>query len=185
MLADSFSGRTVSIASQIFDVPTSHILEGGRFKPYVRVRQAVLLTLRDVTKISYPKLGRIFGLDHSTVMHSVAQAKKIATTNEEYATKLAALLNEARTMHERRAQYVEQQLVAQKRRAVAHMNLPERIKTSDVLEVAGYGIATLQRRIREGKMPQPIDKAGSFIFNRDEVLQALGLMHERPVVSSW
>lgn len=54
-------------------------------------------------------------------------------------------------------------------------NLPPRIPTSTVLELAGYSESVLRTRIKDGKMPHPIDRAKENIFLRDDVLKHLGL----------
>lgn len=54
-------------------------------------------------------------------------------------------------------------------------NLPPRIPTSTVLLLAGYSKSALWQRIKEGRMPRPIDRAKENIFLRDEVLKHLGL----------
>lgn len=55
--------------------------------------------------------------------------------------------------------------------------LPPRIHLPHVLELAGYGRATLWRRQRQNVMPQAIDR-GPYggIFDRDAVLKALGIV---------
>lgn len=55
--------------------------------------------------------------------------------------------------------------------------LPPRIATPMVLALCGYTSGTLWRRIKDGKMPRAIDRgAQGYIWRRDEVLLALGLI---------
>ena len=64
-------------------------------------------------------------------------------------------------------------------------SLPRRLTTSQVCEIAGYGVATLFRRIRLGKMPAKIDRGREALFDRDAVLKSLGMVkddNEQPPV---
>lgn len=53
-------------------------------------------------------------------------------------------------------------------------NLPARIMTSEVLKLARYGHTKLRKKLKSGEFPQPIDRGKQLIWNRDEVLIALG-----------
>lgn len=52
---------------------------------------------------------------------------------------------------------------------------PARLTTSEVCELARYKRDTLWRRIREGKMPKPVDRGREALFDRAAVEKALGL----------
>jgi hypothetical protein len=54
-------------------------------------------------------------------------------------------------------------------------DLPPRIPTSTVLKLSGYSRTLLWSRIRQGRMPKPIDRAKEDLYLRDEVLKHLGL----------
>lgn len=58
-----------------------------------------MLLTREMTTLSYPRMGWEFNRDHSTVIHGVRSAKALRERDESYARKLAdsrrmALLNE-------------------------------------------------------------------------------------------
>lgn len=54
--------------------------------------------------------------------------------------------------------------------------LPARVPLPMVLAVCGYGSATLRRRRKQKRMPEPIDRGGDGgIYDRDAVLKALGI----------
>lgn len=70
-------------------------------------------------------------------------------------------------------------------------DLPHRISIRYVLALAGYGRATLMKRVTGGSMPAPLEQGGDgYIFNRNAVLAALGLAvpvqsHEVPEMDPW
>lgn len=55
---------------------------------------------------------------------------------------------------------------------------PARIPASEVCRLAGYGRVTLGRRIKEGKMPAPVDRGRERLFDRMAVHKALGISTE-------
>lgn len=57
--------------------------------------------------------------------------------------------------------------------------LPPRIPASVVCKLAGYSKSTLLKRIRGGRMPQPVDRGREMLFNKSEVVEALGLTGEQ------
>jgi len=50
-----------------------------------------------------------------------------------------------------------------------------RITASEVARLAGYSLVTLGRRVAQGKMPKPVDKARERLFDRRAVYKALGI----------
>jgi len=55
-------------------------------------------------------------------------------------------------------------------------NLPCRIMTSEVLELARFGSSKLRQKQKLGEFPNPIDRGKQSIYDRDQVLAALGLI---------
>ena len=55
---------------------------------------------------------------------------------------------------------------------------PNRLTTAEVCALARYGPATLWRRVKQGRMPKPVDRGRHSLFDRDEVLAALGFNRE-------
>lgn len=47
------------------------LISPRRFAHLVRARQRAMWRIRQATGWSYPKIGRLFGRDHTTVMHAV------------------------------------------------------------------------------------------------------------------
>lgn len=59
------------------------------------------------------------------------------------------------------------------------MELPEyppRLYTSDVLKIARFSQSTLRYRQEKGEFPQPIDRGKQYIYDRNQVFEALGLI---------
>jgi hypothetical protein len=173
MIPSSFSGRTVVLASTIFDMPVQQIMRRERFRKTVRARQAVMHTLRDVRMMSFPTIGRLFGYDHTTVMHGIMAAANVADNDLAFRLKLHALNAEARLINAeiKRVTY---------NRIIDHTNLPLRIYTTEVCGLAGYGPAKLRQMVDDGKMPPPVARGGQKLYERDAVLLALGLIKEAP-----
>lgn len=55
---------------------------------------------------------------------------------------------------------------------------PPRITTSEVLQLARYGVKKLWKNRRAGLMPDPVDRGREDLFDRDAVLKALGMLQD-------
>jgi len=56
--------------------------------------------------------------------------------------------------------------------------LPPRLYTSEVCRLARYGVSTLWRERKAGRMPGPIGHGRQDIFDRDAVFKALGMIQD-------
>jgi chromosomal replication initiator protein len=55
-----------------FAIPIEDIIGASRRRPLVQARQVAMYVCRDLTDLSYPEIGRVFGnRDHTTVIHAV------------------------------------------------------------------------------------------------------------------
>lgn len=63
--------RILGIAAATYGVRIASLTGPQRHKPLVYQRFALLFELRNRLRLSYPMLGRIFGKDHTTIMHAV------------------------------------------------------------------------------------------------------------------
>lgn len=62
--------RIIRAVEHLHRVPHGSILTPGQgFARYAKARQAAYWCCRQLTGYSYPELGRLFGRDHTTVMH--------------------------------------------------------------------------------------------------------------------
>lgn len=65
---------------------------------------------------------------------------------------------------------------------------PPRLLRSEVLALARSSPSKLRERIKDGRMPAPIDRGTEDLFDRDAVLRALGLMQDEkpePTDGQW
>lgn len=170
MLPSTFAGQVTTLAGHLFDVEYDNILSKRRDTTIVRARQAAMCALREVKGFSYPRIGRMFARDHSTVIHAWEKTQALLISNPDFASRYGLLLQEAERLNDA--------IVAsmRKREMLDRNSIKPRLTTLEVCELAGYGPQTLTKRVREGRMPQPIDKARHYIFDRDAVLRALNLV---------
>lgn len=72
--------------SNFYSMPVDQILANKRSKDTVRPRQMAMYLVRKLTSYSLPEIGRVFGRDHTTVMHACNkiddERKKIAETDD-------------------------------------------------------------------------------------------------------
>jgi hypothetical protein len=66
--------RIITAVADGFGIPESQILSTNRGKSAAGARQLCYLLAREVTKWSYPDLGKAFKRDHTTVMSGCARA---------------------------------------------------------------------------------------------------------------
>lgn len=72
--------------SNFYSMPVDQILANKRSKDTVRPRQMAMYLVRKLTNYSLPEIGRVFGRDHTTVMHACNkiedERKQIAETDD-------------------------------------------------------------------------------------------------------
>lgn len=169
----SFAGQTIQLASHLYDVRVDEILSPKRDSHIVRARQAAMAVLRDLKGYSYPTIGRRFDRDHTTVMHAKETVDNLLQTDADFAARYILLRNECEELNEKFMRALRAE------RASTRVWGP-RMTTTEVCELAGYGPVTLMRRVRAGRMPEPVDRAREHIFDRDQVMKALGLVELQP-----
>lgn len=81
----------VACAAYLFDTTPRDLLQPSRHRHIVRARQAVWWVMR-FHGIPYPRIGRRFGKDHSTVHHGKKQAESLMERDYAYADKIATLV---------------------------------------------------------------------------------------------
>lgn len=60
-----------------FDVSVEELTGRARTRPITDYRQVAMAVVRQMTRASYPAIGRLFNRDHTTVMHGVARAERV------------------------------------------------------------------------------------------------------------
>jgi len=68
-----------------FDVPLEKIKEKNRQAQIIRAKQFTTYFLRrEVNKTSLNEIGKIFDLDHATILHSINKIKGVIEVDKEY-----------------------------------------------------------------------------------------------------
>lgn len=76
-----FVGDIVRTAAAVFDVPVAGLMSRSHERWLARPRQAAMWVLRREAGLSLLIIGRLFGRDHTTVMHAVAQIERLRTAD--------------------------------------------------------------------------------------------------------
>lgn len=75
----------------------SDLRSPSRKQPLVRSRQIAMYLCRELTDLSLPKIGALFGgRDHTTVMHGIDKIKRLITTDPQVFEKVTALSQQLR-----------------------------------------------------------------------------------------
>lgn len=164
--------KTTAIVAGITGVPFDDIRSPSRVRRIARARQIAIYLASTVRGLSYPAIGRAFNRDHTTCMHARRKVEQLMAADPDF----AALVETCRQQTEAAMAASERQ--KRERKIASVSNLPLRITTSQVLDLAGISMVTLRKRIAEGKMPPSVDKGFELLFDRDAVLRALGLVNE-------
>jgi chromosomal replication initiator protein len=70
----------------------------SRQRPLVAARQEAMYVFREMTDLSYPAIGRIFGdRDHTTVMHAVDKITRMMKERAETFDRVSLLLRNLKT----------------------------------------------------------------------------------------
>ena len=80
LLPDAFgqpitSTMIINVTAQYFDMTMDDLISANRTASVALARQIAMYLLRDQTEMSLPRIGSLFGRDHTTVMHA---CKKIS-----------------------------------------------------------------------------------------------------------
>lgn len=161
--------KTAAIVAAVTGVTVDAIRGRNRSRANVRARQLTMYLAKTVRGLSYPAIGRAFHRDHTTCMHACKKVEALIAADPDF----AALVETCRQETEAAMAAAERQ--KRERKITSAANLPLRITTEQVLDLAGISSPTLTKRIKEGRMPCPVDKAHERLFDRDAVLRALGL----------
>ena len=68
-----------------YGIDVSDIMGSSRTKEVTIARQVSMYIIRNLTKLSLPEIGRVFGRDHSTVIHSLEKVEGLIKTHRETA----------------------------------------------------------------------------------------------------
>lgn len=74
-----------TVVASAFGVGRDELLSDRREPRVARPRQVAMYLARDLTRHSLPHIGRHFGRDHTTVMHSVKRVEGLMVADAEFA----------------------------------------------------------------------------------------------------
>jgi chromosomal replication initiator protein len=92
------TGRILSLTAEAYGVTVTDLESPSRRQPLARARQIAMYLCRDLTDLSLPKIGALFGgRDHTTALHGINKIRDMMTTDEETFENVTALLQSLRT----------------------------------------------------------------------------------------
>ena len=95
--------RVVSVVAQRFQISATSILSKNRERSVARSRHMVCYLARNLTRMSFPQIGREVGRHHTTVMSSVRRADTIRGRDRAFASEImlisGLLQAEAKSCH--------------------------------------------------------------------------------------
>lgn len=68
-----------------YGIDVTEIMSTSRTKEVAMARQVAMYIIRQLTKLSLPEIGRVFGRDHTTVIHSLEKVEGLIKENREVA----------------------------------------------------------------------------------------------------
>ncbi len=73
----------VEETAKYYSMDARQILGTSRTKDVVLARQVSIYLIRSITNLSLPEIGKVFGKDHTTIMHSLGRVENQMKTNRE------------------------------------------------------------------------------------------------------
>ena len=90
-------GRILGATASAFDTTITDLEGPSRRQPLARGRQVAMYLCRELTDLSLPKIGTLFGnRDHTTVMHGIKTVKERMQTDQALFDRVTALLQNLR-----------------------------------------------------------------------------------------
>jgi chromosomal replication initiator protein len=90
-------GQILAATAAAFGVSVTDLEGPSRRQPLARGRQVAMYVCRELTDLSLPKIGQLFGgRDHTTVLHGVNTVKRLMQTDQELLKRVTALLQSLR-----------------------------------------------------------------------------------------
>lgn len=91
------AGRILAATAAAFDVTVTELEGPSRRQPLARARQVAMYLCRQLTDLSLPRLGALFGgRDHTTVLHGVNTVHRLIQTDKALFDSVTALLQTLR-----------------------------------------------------------------------------------------
>jgi len=90
-------GQILPATAAAFGVSIADLEGPSRRQPLARARQVAMYICRELTDLSLPKIGQLFGgRDHTTVLHGVNTVKRLIQTDQDLFQRVTALLQSLR-----------------------------------------------------------------------------------------
>jgi chromosomal replication initiator protein len=90
-------GRILAASAEAFGVSITDLEGPSRRQPLARARQVAMYLCRELTDLSLPKIGQLFGArDHTTVLHGVNTVARLIKTDRGLFDRVTALLQSLR-----------------------------------------------------------------------------------------
>ena len=90
-------GRILAATAAAFDVTITEFEGPSRRQPLARARQVAMYLCRQLTDLSLPRIGTLFGgRDHTTVLHGVNTVHRLIQTDKTLFDSVTALLQSLR-----------------------------------------------------------------------------------------
>jgi chromosomal replication initiator protein len=91
-------GRILSATAAAFDVSIPELEGPSRRQPLARARQVAMYLCRQLTDLSLPRIGMLFGgRDHTTVLHGINTVHRLIQSDQALFDSVTALLQSLRT----------------------------------------------------------------------------------------
>jgi len=90
-------GRILAATAEAFGVTIADLEGPRRHQPLARGRQIAMYIVREMTDLSLPKIGQLFGgRDHTTVLHGINTVARLMTEDEVLFDRVTALMQSLR-----------------------------------------------------------------------------------------
>ncbi len=90
----------LSKTTDLYGFSREELIGPNRRRPLVTARQVSMYVFRELTDLSYPSLGRLFGgRDHTTVIHAVEKIGRLMPERRDIYDQVSALISSIRSKH--------------------------------------------------------------------------------------
>jgi chromosomal replication initiator protein len=91
------TARILALTAESYGLTVADLESPSRRQPLARARQVAMYLCRELTDLSLPKIGALFGgRDHTTALHGINKVKDLMTTDQELFDHVTALLQTLR-----------------------------------------------------------------------------------------
>jgi chromosomal replication initiator protein len=91
------TGQILAMTASSFGVSIADLEGPSRRQPLARARQVAMYLCRELTDLSLPKIGVLFGgRDHTTALHGINNVKRLMQTDQQLFDQVTALLQSLR-----------------------------------------------------------------------------------------